>query len=54
MAKTEYKKMIICPYCGDEKTMDDTACCGESSMHFVEACDECGQEECECGKKGEK
>ena len=40
--------MLICPYCRDEKTMDDLSCCGESCMHFIEVCDDCGEEDCEC------
>lgn len=27
-------RILICPYCGDEKNRDELGCCGESSAHF--------------------
>lgn len=30
-------RVLICPYCLDEKTGDEIGCCGESRAHFVSA-----------------
>jgi len=43
--------MLICTYCGEEKTMDDLSCCGESCMHFIDVCDDCEEEYCVCLKE---
>ena len=41
--------MLICPYCGWEVSPEITTCCGESSMHFIEVCEDCEEETCVCG-----
>jgi hypothetical protein len=30
-------KILVCPYCGDERSQDDMGCCGESSAHYETA-----------------
>jgi len=36
-------KQLICPYCTNNVSEDDSGCCHESSAHFeeVEVCDVC-------------
>lgn len=31
------EKVLVCPYCMDEKSFEAIGCCGESSAHFAEA-----------------
>lgn len=30
----ETEELLVCPYCGDEKSGDELSCCGESNQHF--------------------
>ena len=30
-------EILVCPYCMDEKSQDDTGCCHETSAHFETA-----------------
>lgn len=32
----ETEIILVCPYCGDEKSGRELGCCGESRTHFEE------------------
>lgn len=33
----DMEEILVCPYCMDEKSVNDSGCCGESSAHFQPA-----------------